>query len=128
MSRLPAAVACDVRLQYRNGFYAAAAFVAVVLVVLLRWLPPETLRLLLPALVLANMQVNTFYFVAGLVLLEKAEGSLEALVVTPAAARGIPRLEGPDAGPPVAGRGAGDRRGLVRGSASTPGPSPPASP
>jgi fluoroquinolone transport system permease protein len=83
MRRLLAALAGDARLQYRNGFYAAAAFVAVVLVVLLRWLPPETLRLLLPALVLANMQVNTFYFVAGLVLLEKAEGSLEALVVTP---------------------------------------------
>ena len=83
MRRLLAAMACDARLQYRNGFYAAAAFVAAALVVMLRWLPPDALRFLMPALVLSNMQVNTFYFIGGLVLLEKAEGSLEAVVVTP---------------------------------------------
>lgn len=83
MTRLLAAMACDVRLQYRNGFYAAAAFVAVLLVALLRWMPDEIWAWLLPPLVLFNMQINTFYFIAGLVLLEKAEGSLEALVVSP---------------------------------------------
>ena len=83
MRRLAAAIACDARLQYRNGFYAAAAFVAVALVLLLRWVPQGYLGWLMPALVLTNMQVNTFYFLGGLVLLEKGEGSLEALVVTP---------------------------------------------
>jgi fluoroquinolone transport system permease protein len=83
MRRLLAALACDTRLQYRNGFYAAAAFVAGVLVLLLRWLPVGYRGWLLPPLVLTNMQINTFYFIGGLVLLEKAEGSLEAVVVTP---------------------------------------------
>lgn len=83
LARLAAAAAADVRLQLRNGFYAAAAFVAVCLVLLLRQLPADTVTLLLPPLVLLNLQVNTFYFIGGLVLLERAEGSLEALTVTP---------------------------------------------
>lgn len=83
MRRLLAAMACDVRLQYRSGFYAAAGLVAAALVLLLRWVPGPYVGWLMPALVLTNMQVNTFYFIGGLVLLEKGEGSLEALVVTP---------------------------------------------
>ena len=83
LARFRAAAAADVRLQLRNGFYAAAAFVAVCLVLLLGPLPAGTVALLLPPLVLLNLQVNTFYFIGGLVLLERAEGSLEALTVTP---------------------------------------------
>lgn len=83
LARLRAAAAADVRLQLRNGFYAAAAFVAVCLVLLLGPLSADTVALLLPPLVLLNLQVNTFYFIGGLVLLERAEGSLEALTVTP---------------------------------------------
>ena len=83
LRRLRAAMKADARLQQRNGFYAAAAFVAVCMIPLLRRVSPDGLILLLPPLVLLNMQVNTFYFMGGLVLLEKAEGSLQALTVTP---------------------------------------------
>lgn len=83
MNRLRAALRHDIRLQVRSGFYAAAAFVAVCLIPLVRALDGATLKLVLPALVLLNMQVNTFYFIGGLVLLEKAEGSIQALAVSP---------------------------------------------
>ncbi|MBK6769564.1 MAG: ABC transporter permease [Ardenticatenales bacterium] len=83
MRRLLAATRHDVRLQVRGGFYAAAAFVALCMIPLLRLLPAATLTTVLPSLVLLNMQVNTFYFIGGLVLLEKAEGSLQALAVSP---------------------------------------------
>ncbi len=33
--------------------------------------------------VLGNMTIGTFYFMAGLVLLEKGDGVLEGLIVTP---------------------------------------------
>lgn len=83
MRRLLAAARCDARLQLRNGFYQAAAFVVGVW-----WLLTFRVRgvdwgPLLPALVLGNLTIGTFYFVGGLVLLERAERSLEALVVTP---------------------------------------------
>lgn len=82
-ARLLRTVANDVRLQFRNGFYYASAFVAVVLVLFLYQLSAVDMRPWWPAIVLENLVINSFYFMAGLVLLEKGEGTLEALVVTP---------------------------------------------
>jgi fluoroquinolone transport system permease protein len=83
MKRLFATLVCDIRLQFRNGFYYAAAFVTVVMALLLNQVRMFDLALLLPIFVLGDIQVNTFYFVGGLVLLEKGEGTLAAQVVTP---------------------------------------------
>lgn len=83
MSRLASAIRWDFRLQFRNGFYYASAFVAVVMIVLLRQLSGVDLGPWWPALILENLVINSFYFMSGLVLLEKGEGVLEALVVTP---------------------------------------------
>jgi fluoroquinolone transport system permease protein len=83
MKRLFATLVCDIRLQFRNGFYYAAAFVAVVMALLLNQVRFVDLALLLPIFVLGDILVNTFYFVGGLVLLEKGEGTLAAQVVTP---------------------------------------------
>ncbi len=81
--RLAATVHGDARLQLRQGFYYAAGFVLVVLIAVGRQLPADVLEWILPVIVLSNVQINTFYFLAGLVLLEKGEGTLQAQVVTP---------------------------------------------
>ncbi len=83
MKRLLSAVRCDQRLQWRNGFYYASAFVAVLTIVFLTQVNLPNLGLLLPPLVFLNIVTGTFYFVAGLVLLEKGERVLEGLIVTP---------------------------------------------
>ena len=83
MSRLLATLVCDVRLQWRNGFYWAVGFLLAAWVVVITQLPNFDWGPVLPALVLGNLSVATFFFMAGLVLLEKDEGTLEALVVTP---------------------------------------------
>jgi fluoroquinolone transport system permease protein len=83
MSRLTAALATDVRLQWRNGFYAATLLIVVCSTLLLRWLPTDTARLILPLAILTNVVMNTFYFVSGLLLLERVEGTLIAQRVTP---------------------------------------------
>ncbi len=83
MIRLQTAVRWDMRLQLRNGFYYAAAFIAVIMIMILLQLPRAELPTILPLFVLGNMTINTFYFMAGLVLLEKGDGVLEGLVVTP---------------------------------------------
>lgn len=83
MKRLFATIRIDIRLQYRNGFYFAAAFVAIISVFVLRWLALSNLGYLLPALVFSNLLINTFYFISGLILLEKGEGTLEAQIITP---------------------------------------------
>jgi len=83
VSRLVATMGWDVRLQVRNGFYYAAGFVALFMVLLLLWPGREDLAWILPFVVFSNLMINTFYFFSGLVLLEKREGTLEAQVVTP---------------------------------------------
>ena len=83
MSRLLATLRCDTRLQRRNGFWYAAGFVALYSVVLLHLLDRELRVVALAPFVWSNLLINTFYFLAGLVLLEKREGTLEALTVTP---------------------------------------------
>lgn len=83
MRRLAAAAGADVRLQIRNGFYAATAFVVALMIGAATQLPSLDYGWLLPVFVAGNLLTNTFYFVAGLVMLERAEGTIEALVVTP---------------------------------------------
>ncbi len=83
MKRLLAAMRWDIRLQYRQGFYYAALFVAVIMIPILLQLPDDSLALLLPVIVMGNMSINTYYFMSGLVLLEKDDGVLEALIVSP---------------------------------------------
>lgn len=80
---MAATLRCDARLQRRNGFYYAAGFVALVWLLLITQLPEDQVAWLMPVFVLSNLVINTFYFVAGQVLLEKGEGTLQAQVVTP---------------------------------------------
>jgi fluoroquinolone transport system permease protein len=81
--RLAATVLTDVRLQFRNGFYYATGLVVAFSIALLRWLPADAAALILPVVVLENVLMNAFYFVSGLLLLERVEGSFTAQSVTP---------------------------------------------
>lgn len=86
MKRLLATLRRDVVLQVRYRLYAVSGFVVVVWGVLLSLLPvaarTET-AVVVPAFVVFNLIVTTFYFVGALVLLEKDEGMLAAIVTTP---------------------------------------------
>lgn len=83
MNRLVATLACDIRLQVRNGFYYAVGFVALISILILAQFSSSALAYWMPLLILSNLFINTFYFIAGQVLLEKGEGTLHAQVVTP---------------------------------------------
>ncbi|GJM41360.1 MAG: ABC transporter [Ardenticatenaceae bacterium] len=83
MRRLQTAVRWEMCLQFRHGFYYAAAFIAVIMTLVLWQFPRTELPTILPLFVLGNMTIGTFYFMAGLVLLEKGDGVLEGLIVSP---------------------------------------------
>lgn len=83
MNRLLSTARWDVSLQYRNGFYFVSAITAVFMVVLLKQFPGVDFGYWWPAIITGNLTVNSFYFMAGIVLLEKGEGTLEAQIVTP---------------------------------------------
>ncbi|NNG15941.1 MAG: ABC transporter permease [Gemmatimonadales bacterium] len=83
MKRLVATVRRDLKLLYRNGFFHAAAVVAGILILVLRALPPDFAAWLLPLALLGNFVTNGFYFAAGMMLLEKAERTLDVQFATP---------------------------------------------
>ena len=83
MSRLAAAVRLDLLLQLRYGFYYAAAFVTLVWIALLYPLPGSLLDLAVTFVVFTDLAVTGYYFIAGMVLFEKGESTLFALLSTP---------------------------------------------
>src|SRR3990172_8853569 len=86
MTAMLHALRWDVTVQARNGFYWASAFLVIMISVLLLYVP-ESARadagVWVPALLAVNLQITTFFFVAGLMLLERDEGTLTALAVSP---------------------------------------------
>lgn len=83
MSRLAAAVRLDLLLQFRYGFYYAAAFVTLVWIALLYPLPDSLLDLAVTFVIFTDLAVTGYYFIAGMVLFEKGERTLFALLSTP---------------------------------------------
>lgn len=81
--RIASAFRWEVALQFRNGFYYAVGFIMAFWVLVYSQFSQLDLRAVLPGVLQGNLMVTTFYFMAGLVMLEKGEGSLEARVVTP---------------------------------------------
>ena len=69
----------------RTASRYAVGFVLLCWLVVLTQLPEIDWGYVLPAIVFGNLVMVNFYFMAGLVLLEKGEGTLEAQVVTPLA-------------------------------------------
>jgi len=83
MTRLLSIARWDVSLQFRNGFYYVSAITAAFFIIFLKQLKGVDLSYWWPALITGNLTVNAFYFMAGIVLLEKGEGTIEAQIVTP---------------------------------------------
>ena len=83
MTRLLSIARWDVQLQFRNGFYYVSAAMAAFFVILLRQFPQVDWAYWWPAIITGNLTVNAYYFMAGIVLLEKGEGTMEAQIVTP---------------------------------------------
>lgn len=85
MTRLVSSLATDVQVQFRQGFYFVSGFIVLIFTALLAQLPKGNLdlSLVVPSFLLVNFVLTTFFFVGALVLLEKSEGTLYGLVVTP---------------------------------------------
>lgn len=83
MNRVIATTRLDLRLQWRYGFFYAAAFITLVWIVLLGLFPRSLLNVAVPFIIFADLGVIGFFFIAGMVLFEKSEQTLDALIVTP---------------------------------------------
>jgi fluoroquinolone transport system permease protein len=84
MSRLSATLRLDARLQARNHIYLIVAIAALGLAFALRALfSPEQLRFFMPLVALSGVSLTTFFLVGVLILLERGEGTLDVVLVSP---------------------------------------------
>ncbi len=90
MNPIRAMVRWDVRLQLRYGFYTVYTVLTVFYIIAFVGvgLPKSLTERALVFIVLSDPAVLGFYFIAALVLIEKREGVLDALVVSPLGVRG----------------------------------------
>ena len=83
MTRLASALKLDFQLQLRYGFYYAAIFITLVWAVIIRLLPAWSMSAALPVVMFTDLATVGFFFIAGMILFEKGEQTLFAVVVTP---------------------------------------------
>ncbi len=84
MSRLSATLRLDAQLQARNKVYLIIAVAALGLAFALRALfTPEQLHFFMPLVALSGVSLTTFFLVGVLLLLERGEGTLDVVLVSP---------------------------------------------
>lgn len=83
MKRLTHVLLFDLLIQTRYGFLYGAMFSALLWIALLKPLSEQSLMLFLPPVVMFDLGIVGFYFIAVLVFYEKGQAVLGALVVSP---------------------------------------------
>jgi len=84
MKRMLSQIRVDLKLQVRNQLYAVGISISVILAVGLSQLSSnDELPSVVPALILIVIGATTMLYVAGLIMFEKEQGTLEATIVSP---------------------------------------------
>lgn len=83
-TRLMHTMRLDFTVQWRNKFYFVGAGLSILIAIILTQLvEPEAMGLLLPVFFLFAVGGSTMLYVAGLLIFEKDERTLDAVIVTP---------------------------------------------
>lgn len=85
--RLRSAFLYDVKLQFRHGFYYAYMLISAAYIILLNLLPINIRETVDIILTFSDPSVLGFFFIGGLVLLEKGQNIYDNLFVTPYTAK-----------------------------------------
>ena len=81
--RLLASLRYDITFQFRHGFYYAYIFISILYVLILRNLPVGARPVVTSLVIFSDTGILGFFFIGAIILLEKAQNTLESLFVTP---------------------------------------------
>jgi len=81
--RTLSAVHYDIKFQIRHGFYYAYALVSLLYIVFIRVMPADAREYLSIIVLLTDPTVLGFFFIGGIVLLEKDQNIFASLFITP---------------------------------------------
>ena len=77
------AIWADIRFQMKQGFYIVYVLITIMYLILLSFLPEDVLSIALPLVVFSDPSVLGLFFIGGIIMLEKVQGVLSVLVVSP---------------------------------------------
>jgi fluoroquinolone transport system permease protein len=83
LSRIRNALLSDIVFQYKQGFYFIYLLISFVYLLILSQLPLEYANIALPVIVFSDPSVLGLFFIGGILLLEKEQGIIQTLSVTP---------------------------------------------
>ncbi len=81
--RILSGILYDIKFQIRHGFYYAYALISLLYILLIRVMPAETREYVSILILLTDPTVLGFFFIGGIVLLEKDQNIFASLFVTP---------------------------------------------
>lgn len=81
--RLLHAIWADMRFQLKQGFYLVYVLITIMYLIILSFLPKDLLSVGLPLVVFSDPSVLGLFFIGGIIMLEKMQGVLSVLVVSP---------------------------------------------
>lgn len=81
--RISGALKTDFKFQVKQGFYVIYIILTIIYMVILSILPKDYLKIVLPILIFSDPSVVGFFFIGGIIMLEKLQGVINCLVVTP---------------------------------------------
>jgi fluoroquinolone transport system permease protein len=81
--RLLHAVLADIRFQVKQGFYLVYVVITAMYLIIMSFLPSNILAVALPLVVFSDPSVLGLFFIGGIILMEKGQGVLMVLVVSP---------------------------------------------
>ncbi len=81
--RLLNCIKADIKFQLKHGFYTVYIVLSVIYIIILGYIPHETQKIVLPLLVYFDPAGLGLFFIGGMVLLEKEQGVLALLYITP---------------------------------------------
>jgi len=81
--RLLSATWADIRFQVTHGFYMVYVIITIMYLIILSFLPENIFSAALPLVVFSDPSVLGLFFIGGIILLEKGQGVLMVLVVSP---------------------------------------------
>jgi len=83
IARVLGAFKTDVVFQYRSGFHMIYSVLSLVYILVINQLPDKWTDYLVPFMIYSDPSVLGFFFIGGLVMLEKDQGTIEMIMVTP---------------------------------------------
>jgi fluoroquinolone transport system permease protein len=81
--RIISALKADVRFQFKQGFYLVYILLTLIYMVILGKLPSTWKSTVIPLVLFSDPSMVGFFFIGALVMLEKVQGVIQYVVVTP---------------------------------------------